>query len=180
MTEREVPNYWPGRCFGCSTTNPHGLHLRLWYSEQGCFTKCTIPDFLCGIDGIVHGGILALLIDEVAEWTIIAHLGRFGMTRNISIQYFKPARTNTEIVVESQIIGGDDKNVVQQSTIHRADGTLVAKSRSEWMLPSPSAIARVTSADEATLHQFLAKYPPKKKQLSSSHFVLRGISLCLV
>ena len=162
MSEREVPNYWPGHCFGCSTTNPHGLHLRFWYSERGCFTKCTIPDYLCGIDGIIHGGILALLLDEVAQWTNIARLGQLGMTRNISIRYLKAVRTNTEITVESQIISRDERNAVQQSTIHTADGTLVAESRSEWMLPSPSVIARVTSADETTLQQFLAKYPPKE------------------
>ena len=163
MSEREVPNYWPGGCFGCSTTNPHGLHLRFWYSEKGCFTRCAIPDYLCGIDGVVHGGILALLLDEVAQWTNIACLGRFGMTRNISIQYLKAVRTNAEITVESQIISHDDRNAVQRSTIHSTDGTLAAESRSEWTLPSPSVIARVTSADETTLHQFLAKYPPKEK-----------------
>ena len=163
VNEREVPNYWSGRCFGCSSTNPHGLQLRFWYSEQGCFTKCTIPDYLCGIDGIVHGGILALLLDEVAEWTVIARLGRFGMTRNISIRFLQAVRTNTEITVESQIIGHDDKNAVQRSTIHSADGTLVAESESDWMLPKLAVIASVTSADEATLQQFLAKYPPKEE-----------------
>jgi len=163
VNEREVPNYWPGRCFGCSTTNPHGLHLHFWYSEQGCFTKCTIPDYLCGIDGIVHGGILALLLDEVAEWTVIACLGQFGMTRDISIQYFQPVRTNTEIIVESQIISHDDKNAVQRSTIRSADGTLVAESRSEWILPRLSTIASVASVDEATLQQFLTKYSRKEE-----------------
>ena len=165
MSEREVPNYWPGHCFGCSTTNAHGLHLRFWYSERGCFTKCTIPDYLCGIDGIVHGGILALLLDEVAEWTVIAHLGQFGMTSNTSIQYFKPARTNTEITVESQIISYDDKNAVQRSTIHSADGTLVAESRSEWLLPKLSTIASVTSVNKATLQEFLTKYPRKEESI---------------
>ena len=163
MSEREVPNHWSGRCFGCSTTNPHGLHLRFWYSEQGCFTKCTIPDYLCGIDGIVHGGILALLLDEVAQWTNSARLGRFGMTRNISIRYLKPVKTNTEITVESQIISQDERNAVQQSTIHSADGTLVAESRSEWLLPKVSMVASVTSVDEATLQQFLAKYSRKEE-----------------
>jgi acyl-CoA thioesterase FadM len=165
VSEREVPNHWLGHCFGCSTTNPHGLHLRFWYSERGCFTKCTIPDYLCGIDGIVHGGILALLLDEVAEWTVVAHLSRFGMTRNISIQYFKPARTNTEITVESQIISYDDKNAVQRSTIHLADGTLVAESRSEWLLPKLSTIASLTSVNEATLQEFLTKYPRKEESV---------------
>ena len=161
MSEREVPNYWPGRCFGCSTTNPHGLHLRFWYSEQGCFTRCTIPDYLCGIEGVVHGGILALLLDEVAEWTIIAHLGRFGITRSISIRYFKAGKTDTEVIVESQIVSHDDKNAVQRSTIHTSDGILLAESTSEWILPSASVLARVESADRATLQEFLAKYSRK-------------------
>jgi uncharacterized protein (TIGR00369 family) len=160
--EREVPNYWTGRCFGCSTTNPHGLHLRFWYSEHGCFTRCTIPDYLCGLDGVAHGGILALLLDEVGAWTIVAHLGRLGMTHNVSIQYFKAARTDTEIVVESQIVSHDDKNAVQRSTIRTSDRALVAESTSEWILASPSVIARVGNADKATLQEFLAKYPPRE------------------
>jgi hypothetical protein len=163
VSEREVPNYWTGRCFGCSTTNPHGLHLRFWYSEQGCFTRCTIPDYLCGLEGIVHGGILALLLDEVAEWTVIARLGRFGITRNISIWYWKLVRTNTEIIVESQIINQDERNAVQRSTIRSADGTLMAESRSEWLLPKLSTIASMASVDEATLQQFLAKYSRKEE-----------------
>jgi len=80
------------------------------------------------------------------------------MTRNISIRYLKPMKTNTEITVESQIISQDQRNAVQQSTIHSADGTLVAEGRSEWLLPKVSMIASVTSVDEATLQQFLAKY----------------------
>jgi len=75
MNEQEVINYWKGRCFGCSTTNERGLKLRFWSSEQGCFTKCVIPDYLCGIGGLAHGGIVYLLMDEVCEWTIISRLG---------------------------------------------------------------------------------------------------------
>ena len=157
--EREVPNYWRGYCFGCSTTNPHGLHLRFWYSEQGCFTRCTIPDYLCGVEGVIHGGILGLLLDEVAQWTNIARLGRLGLTREISVRYLKPAKTNTEITVESRIISHDDKNAVHRSTIHTTEGTLVAESRSEWILPPLSTIARVANIDETTLQEFMAKYP---------------------
>ncbi len=157
-SEGEIPNYSPGNCFGCSTTNPHSLRLRFWYSEQGCFTRCTIPDYLCGLDGLVHGGILALLMDEVAQWTNIARLGLLGVTRNISIQYFRPMRTDTEMIVESQIISREEKTAVQRSTVHSADGTLVAESRSEWIFPRLSTIASMASVDEATLREFMGKY----------------------
>lgn len=139
------------------------MHLRFWYSEQGCFTKCTIPDYLCGPEGIVHGGILAVLLDEVAEWTNLARLGRLGLTREISVRYLKPVKTNTEIIVESRVISHDDKNAVHRSTIHTTDGTLMAESRSEWILPRLSTIASVANIDEATLQEFMAKYSQKEE-----------------
>ncbi len=158
MSEREIPNYSSGGCFGCSTTNPHSLRLRFWHSEKGCFTRCTIPDYLCGLDGLVHGGILALIMDDVAQWTNIARLGLLGMTRSISVQYHTPVRTGTEITVESQIIGREEKTAVQRSTVHSADGTLVAESTSEWIFPRLSTIASIAAIDEATLQEFMAYY----------------------
>lgn len=163
MSEREIPNYSTGGCFGCSTTNPHSLRLRFWYSEKGCFTRCTIPDYLCGLDGLVHSGILALIMDDVAQWTNIARLGLLGVTRSISVQYHRPMKTETEMIVESQIISREEKTAVQESTIHSADGTLVAEGRSEWIFPRLSTIASMASADESTLQEFMANYSGKEE-----------------
>ncbi|NIQ37507.1 MAG: PaaI family thioesterase [Proteobacteria bacterium] len=159
MDEREIPNHWKGRCFSCSQTNTKGLGLRFWLSEHGCYTRCTIPEYLCGIDGLAHGGMIALLFDEVAEWTMIGRLGKMGMTREISVRYLKPVPTNTEILVEGQIINQNDKNVVVRSTIHSADDELLAESESNWVLASLSTIAKLSAVDELTLQEFLAKYP---------------------
>ena len=161
MNEREIPNYWQGNCFGCSRTNTHGLQLRFWLSEHGCFTKCTIPDSLCGLDGLVHGGIIALLLDELAQWTMIGRLGRMGLTREISVRYLKPVLTNTEIIVEAQIISQDDKEVVLRSTIHTIDHVLLAEGESKWLLASLSTIAKISNVDESTLKEFLTKYTKK-------------------
>jgi len=163
MSEREIPNYSAGGCFGCSTTNPHSLRLRFWYSEHGCFTRCSIPDYLCGLDGLVHGGILALLMDEVAQWTNIARLGLIGVTRSISVQYYRPMKTETEMIVESHIISREEKAAVQQSTVHSADGTLVAEGRSEWIFPRLSTIASMAALDEAMLQEFMANYSGKEE-----------------
>ncbi len=166
MTKREIPNHSTGRCFGCSKTNPHGLRLRFWYSEKGCFTRCTIPDYLCGLDGLVHGGILALIMDEVAQWTNIARLGLLGMTRSMSAQYHRPMKTETEMIVESQVISRGEKSAVQQSTVHSADGTLVAECRSEWIFPRLSTIASIAGSDEAKLQEFMANYSATEEAAS--------------
>ena len=168
MRAQEIPNDWKGQCFGCSPINSQGLGLRFYLSEYGCYTKCSIPDHLCGIDGIVHGGILALLLDEVSQWTMIARLGKMGMTREISVRFLKAVPTNAEIIVEARIGAQDEKETLLRSTIHSKDNDLLAEAESRWIMADPSIIARVSKVSESELREFLAKYPVETSPQSSS------------
>jgi hypothetical protein len=159
MNAKEVPNHWGGKCFGCSKTNPHSLALRFWLSDQGCYTRCAIPDFLCGFDGLAHGGIIAFLLDEVAQWTMVSRIGRVGLTREITVRYFKPVPTDTEIIVEGKIKNLEGKNVVLNSTICSDDKVLLAESESSWFLADLSIISEMSGVDEITLQKFLSNYP---------------------
>ncbi len=159
MRDQEIPNYWKGQCFGCSTMNSYSLRLRFYLSENGCYTKCSIPDYLCGIDGVVHGGMIALLLDEVSQWTMIARLGKIGLTREISVRFLKAVPTNTEIVVEARIDAQDEKETVLRSTIHSKNNDLLAEGESRWIMVHPSIIAKVSKVSESQLKEFLAKYP---------------------
>jgi acyl-CoA thioesterase FadM len=157
--DKEIPNYWTGKCFGCSTVNSYSLRLRFFLSEDGCYTKCSIPDYLCGIDGVVHGGMIALLLDEVSQWTMIARIGKMGLTREIFVRYLKPVPTNTEIVVEAKIETQDEKDTVLRSTVHSKDNELLAEGESRWTMANPSIIAKISKVDESLIKEFLAKYP---------------------
>jgi uncharacterized protein (TIGR00369 family) len=159
MKDKEIPNYWKGECFGCSTVNRYGLRLRFYLSENGCYTKCSIPDHLCGIDGVVHGGMTALLLDEVSQWTMIARLGKMGLTREISVRYLKPVPTNTEIVVEAKIEIQNEKDTVLHATVRSNDNELLAEGESKWMMVNPSVIAKISKVDESLIKEFLAQYP---------------------
>jgi len=159
MRVQEIPNDWKGQCFGCSPLNSQGLGLRFYLSEYGCYTTCSVPDHLCGVDGIVHGGILALLLDEVSQWTMIARLGKMGLTREISVRYFKAVPTSTEIVVEARIHAQDEKETVLRSTIHSRENDLLAEGESKWIMVAPAVIAKVSKVSESQIKEFLVKYP---------------------
>ena len=157
--KQEIPNHWKGQCFGCSTANSHGLGLRFYLSESGCYTKCTIPDYLCGVDGVVHGGMIALLLDEVSQWTMIGRMGKMGLTREIAVRYLRPVPTGTEVVVEAKIAAQDEKNTVLHSAVRSVDNALLAEGESTWTMVAPSVIAKVSKLSEAQLTAFLANYP---------------------
>jgi acyl-CoA thioesterase FadM len=103
--------------------------------------------------------MIALLLDEVSQWTIVARLGKMGLTREISIRYLKPVPTNTEIVVEAKIETQDEKDTVLRSTIRSKNNELLAEGESRWMMANPSVIAKISKVDESLIKEFLSKYP---------------------
>ncbi len=163
MDHPEIANRWPGHCFGCSPANPHGLRLRFWRSEQGCFTRYAIPEHLCGFDKVAHGGIIATLLDEVSAWTVIACLGRLGVTREISIRYLRPVPTGVELKVEGQVISHDGRSAIVRASVTPAGDPareLLAEGTSTWALPKLSSIARMTGLDEPALREYLQSMGP--------------------
>lgn len=155
MGNDDIQGHWPGSCFGCSSGNPKGLQLRFTHTDDGCVTRCTISDTYCGFDGLVHGGIIATLLDEAAGWAIFARIGRLGVTREMTTRYLKPVPTNTELLVNGIIVSHDDRGAVVRSTIHAADGALLAEGESSWAFPRLGRIATLANVPEGTLQQFL-------------------------
>lgn len=151
--EHQVMGRWPGSCFACSS--PTGLQLRFIHTPDGASTRCTVPAKYCGFDGLVHGGIIATLLDETSCWAIFACLGRLGVTREITTRFIKPVMVNTELVVSGRIISHDARNAVVRATVSDAAGNLLAEGESSWAFPRLSRIADLAGVEEQTLQNFL-------------------------
>lgn len=76
-------------CFGCSPNNPIGLHLH--FSEEGDEVVATWnpgTDYQ-GFFNILHGGIQATLMDEIASWTVYIKAKTAGFTSSAEFRYLK-------------------------------------------------------------------------------------------
>lgn len=155
---RKVPKYFPGNCFACSQTNPLGLKLNFWISDQGCFSKCILSKNHCGFTGIAHGGIISTLIDEVAAWTIIVKMGKLCFTTDMSVRYFKPVPTGAEIIIQGQIIDYEKNDVNVKTSIISCDRILLAEGVCKFRLPEISTLARLANIDESLLVKFVDVY----------------------
>ncbi|NUQ84665.1 MAG: PaaI family thioesterase [Anaerolineales bacterium] len=92
-------------CFICGLENPVGLHLHIYETEPGVVeTNYTAPDHFQGYPGVLHGGIIAALIDELGGR---AHMGsdpqnpRFMFTAKLEVKY----RKNVPIGRPLKVIG---------------------------------------------------------------------------
>lgn len=97
-------------CFICGVQNPVGLNLRIYSHEPGKVESLyTAPDHFQGYPGVLHGGIVGALIDELAGRS---HMGadpqapRFMFTAKLSVKY----RHNVPIGQQLRIIGRAGKS----------------------------------------------------------------------
>ena len=113
----------------CGLANPFGLHLRFYENGRGEVTAEFIaPDHYQGYPGVVHGGIVAAMLDEVAGR---AHMGgnppRFMYTARMEVRY----RQNVPVGQLLHLVGkvGKSRGRTASSTasIYNAKGELLAE-----------------------------------------------------
>lgn len=91
------------RCFVCGPGNPHGLQLRFTEEEDGVVSARFVPGaWHQGWAGVVHGGILAAVLDEAMAYTLFFQ-GIHGMTGRLEVRYRAAVREDDDLRVEARI-----------------------------------------------------------------------------
>lgn len=93
----------PHRCFACGELNEHGLHLVLHTDVTGCWTELTVDESFQGWEGVIHGGILCTILDEVMGWAVIGR-DTWGVTARIAVDFKRPVRAGQAIRAEGSVI----------------------------------------------------------------------------
>jgi uncharacterized protein (TIGR00369 family) len=110
----------PGRCFGCGSANPAGLHLAFVETDEGVEAEYAVPSHLEGAPGIVHGGIQGTLLDEVFCVTAFVKQGTFVVTGELTVRYLRPTPTDTPLVVRGRIVEARERSFGIEGGIHLA------------------------------------------------------------
>lgn len=90
-------------CFGCAERNEIGLKLQFWLDGQTVKSSWMPNKNYQGYIEVLHGGILATLLDEIAGWAVQVICKTAGMTKEMKVMYHKPLLTSEEIFLEAKI-----------------------------------------------------------------------------
>lgn len=90
-------------CFGCGPAHPTGFRLRFEREGGEVVTRFVPAEGHQGPPGIMHGGLVATLADEIAAWAIVALLGKFGFTAQFEGKIRAPIRIGAEVVGRGKI-----------------------------------------------------------------------------
>lgn len=129
-------------CFGCSPTHPAGLRMEFYDDgEELVSTWEPMPDFQ-GFHDILHGGIQATMMDEIASWVIFAKFDTAGVTYRINTKYRKPVHISMGSVTLRARSVQQQRNIVTiEVHLYDGEGSLCSEGQVEYfLLPRDRAV----------------------------------------
>ena len=84
-------------CFACGTLNAGGLGLDLHIEPGRTWVALALDRRFEGWEGVIHGGILCTILDEVMAWTLVGE-DNWGVTARMSVEFHRPVEVGMPIL----------------------------------------------------------------------------------
>jgi len=110
--------------------------VRARWDESEAFIVVHVGRGLCGHDGIVHGGLLATLLDEALARTAMHNLPeKIGVTANLNVNYRAPTRADQFIVFRIRLLEAKGRKARVSATIEDLDGNVLTEASGLFVQP---------------------------------------------
>jgi acyl-coenzyme A thioesterase PaaI-like protein len=123
-------------CFACGSHNPRGIHMQVKYRHDisAAESLLSLPKEFQGWQDVIHGGILATLLDEImmhAVW----HFAGAGVTLGLEVQFRQPLAPAEMVLVRGNITETKGRRLkVRGEIIRQGDNKLIANSLGRFLL----------------------------------------------
>lgn len=116
-------------CFVCGRKNPKGLYMRFYDNGRDeVYADYSIADDYQGYPGVVHGGVIASILDEVVcRVAMIEDHHHFMMSVRLEVKYRQPVPTATPLQVVGRIVRLRGRLGKAVGEVRLPDGTVAAE-----------------------------------------------------
>ena len=129
--KEQIENSFHQNCFACGANNGLGLGLKFHKHEDGTvFGNFFADPKFEGYSGIIHGGIIATLLDSAMTHCLLIK-DIFALTGRLSIKYSTPIRTGTVVKLEARIVDQFHEMFILQGKAW-VDGKRVASAEAKY------------------------------------------------
>lgn len=118
-------------CFICGDRNPIGFKASIQVDEEQAtsWTRMRLPTEFQGWQDVIHGGVLAALLDEVCIYACRTRADQC-VTAELQVRFRKPVPIGSEVEVFGQLV--DCERKIWQATAQlKIAGTLHAEARAK-------------------------------------------------
>ncbi len=133
MTDENVRPVDDGRCIACGPHALHGLHMRFDVNEDKSVVSCvTVPHGFQGWRDVVHGGVVAVLLDEAMAYAAGA-FGEIGMTADLKMRFRKSVPVGEPLLVSGNVLWQRRNVLGIAAAVRDAAGTLLASAEGRFV-----------------------------------------------
>jgi len=137
MRRKIINPYNPelNKCFGCSRKNPIGLKLE--FEEVDNYIEATWEpkEYYQGYVNVLHGGIIATMLDEVGAWCVSVKKGTAGVTSELKVRYLKPVFMNRgNITLRAHIERTEGRYVYLKCDLTDSNGKICAEADTKYFV----------------------------------------------
>jgi len=113
-------------CFACGKGNPIGLKLDFRFDGEEYVTEFEVRPEYQGWAGIVHGGLLATVLDETMA-RLLWEKELNAITGRLNVRYHDRLSVGESVTVRARITKQRSPLVETSAEAAKADGTVVAQ-----------------------------------------------------
>jgi uncharacterized protein (TIGR00369 family) len=131
-------------CFVCGLENQYGLRLAFYETGPGeVTTEVTTPERFQGFPGVVHGGVVAAILDETASRAaMVGDRTRFMYTAKLEVFYRKPTPVGVLLRATGKVSRHHGRLARATAELRLPDGTVTAEAKGLFAeVPGPSVEA---------------------------------------
>jgi uncharacterized protein (TIGR00369 family) len=122
-------------CVVCGRDNTLGLKLSLFVNPVTGVVRVHYTPRAphIGFEGVVHGGVLATVIDEAMVWAATWAGKRFCLCGEMTVRYRAPAAVGRGLVVEARVESARPRLIQAVAEIRDAAGEVVASASGKYV-----------------------------------------------
>jgi acyl-coenzyme A thioesterase PaaI-like protein len=120
------------RCFACGPDSEIGLRMTFDYGDGTARSRVAPRPEFGGWSNIMHGGIVATLLDEAMAHAALA-AGVRAVTARIEVRFRHPVPTDKPLIVEGKVAGRRGRVMEIEGTLSGEDGTCYAQSHARFL-----------------------------------------------
>jgi len=129
----ELP-HTPG-CLVCGRQNPVGLHLSLFVDTDTAEirTRFTPGPQHIGFEGILHGGVLATVLDEAMVWAAIWTSKKACVAGELNVRFRKSALVGEEMICTTRVTVSRSRLIETTGELKTSGGQLIVTGAGKYV-----------------------------------------------
>lgn len=138
-----LPRY--RHCFVCGSQNSIGLNLQFAVKDGRVETSFVPREEHCGYRHVVHGGVLAAVLDECMGWTMITRRRGMCISAEVTLRFKRRAAAGRRLFVSAECLDCRSRLTTAKGQITDEDSNLVCTGQGKFIPLSDEEMKEINS-----------------------------------